>query len=169
MAEILDLKSKFPLRALKTYRDFYSFSEYSFTFALMTLNSIAVVLGDTQSKELVLQIQNKDKKCLLTKYDFFRSSDNKQDCYWDCFNNLRNASSHMLQNYEPIDNENGRLSKIQYTTRKMGNATKEIKGRELREFLLNLLELLTNKPNTIKLNKQHSRSYWKAFKKLLVK
>lgn len=169
MAEIRNLQNEFPIRVLKTYRDFYAFSEYSFTFALTTLHSIVVVLGDSQARELVFQIQNKDKKCLLTKYDFFCSSDNRQDCYWDCFKNLRNASSHMLQNYEPRSNENGKFSKIQYTTHAMNSTQKEIKGRELRDFLFNLLELLTDKPNTKKLNKQDSRSYWKAFKRLLFK
>lgn len=166
---IEDLKKEFPIRVLKTYRDFYAFSEYSFTFALMTLHSIVVVLGDTQASELVDQIQNKDKKNLLTKYDFFCSCDNRQDCYWNCFKNLRNASSHMLQNYEPRSNENGKFSKIQYTTYAMDSMQKEIKGKELRNFLLCLLELLTNEPNPTKLNKQYSRSYWKAFKKLLFK
>lgn len=71
MAEIRNLQNEFPIRVLKTYRDFYAFSEYSFTFALTTLHSIVVVLGDSQARELVFQIQNKDKKCLLTKYDFF--------------------------------------------------------------------------------------------------
>jgi len=150
MSEIKEFKRDYPLRILKIYKKYHAFSKFSFSFALMTFQSVMAVLGDTQGKNLAKEIQQNDLKKDLAKYSFFYSPHDNQNDYWNCFNNLRNASSHILENYTPKNNEH-KFVKISYTTNKMGrNEHKEITSKDLKDFLLILLNLLDKKDPSIK-------------------
>ena len=150
MSEIKEFKRDYPLRILKIYKKYGDFSEFSFSFALMTFQSVMAVLGDAQGKNLAKEIQQNDLKKDLAKYSFFYSPNDNQNDYWDCFKNLRNASSHMLQNYTPENNEH-KFVKISYTTNKMGRKEyKEITSKDLKNFLLTLLSLLNKEDSSLK-------------------